>query len=385
MTISTSVLCPHIEQGSGIGWLTGLAVRPKAVKLFSPNAAQEVKHVDPDIKTVVRRYVADQGSYLREGEAGGERFVREIGNLAGVDILEGLNECTSFDDANAMRAANAFHVGFVRACQTRGVTPCVLNIAVGNPREDLVHLLSTCVERAIAVGGYVGYHSYGPRDLLSAEEFYANRGPLKLAALLRAAGVQAPIRWLYTEAGWDTLGGSQASGPWRDLQRRGYLTMDQARAQMQAYEARVRALGVEMAFQYTFWGTSEWRDYEYTTSADWMNWFAEHWRANVFQPPPPPPPPPAPTVLYITAPTYANLRSAPSMDASTDIGDLYRGTPVEVVERAGEWYHVRVQAVAPVSRRVVVFGWVHQSVVSASPPSLLTLGLVHDFEDEEHD
>lgn len=95
--VSMFPLVPHIQQGSGLGWLQSCPVLPKAVKVFNPTQAQEVKSVSPAIMTVVRRYVDNQGSYMAEGRAGGHRFVDEIADLSGVDVLEGLNEPTGND------------------------------------------------------------------------------------------------------------------------------------------------------------------------------------------------------------------------------------------------------------------------------------------------
>lgn len=294
MTLSTSPLCPHIEQGSGADWLRALPVRPKAVKVFSSGACRDVKSVDPRIVTVKRRWVPNQDAYLYQGAEGGRRFVREQGDLEGVDILEGLNECVPVGDPDAIRRANDFHLGFVEECVRRGVKPCILNIAVGNPEvvrdgqpwDGEVRLLVSCVQAALDAGGYVGYHGYGPRDLLTDSDWLAFRDVLRLGPLLNQSGVVGVIHWLHTEAGYDHIGGDDNSGAWKYLMRRGLATKRQIQEGYERYAYRCWELGIEMAFIYTFWGTAMWADYEHTDDTEMMRWYAQHLEQYAAMPPP---------------------------------------------------------------------------------------------------
>lgn len=361
MTISQSPLAPHVECGAADGWLRSLAVRPKAVKVFGPGPARDVKAVDSRIVTVLRRYVADQDSYLREGAAGGRRFVAEQRDLDGVDIFEGLNECTGWGDPAVLAQASAFHLGFVEACAARGVVPCVLNIAVGNPDPALVHLLAPCVQAAGAAGGYVGYHGYGPARILDAAEYYALRGPRMLEPALRAAGVTAPIRWLYTEAGFDVIGSHPGpSGAWRSLITRGFLTIEQVQAQYDEYAKAVQAAGIAHAFLFTFWGSGAWQAYDHAADPRMLAWYARHLETFAA---PAPTPAPAPAAypyrarVLTSATPHVHLRISPAATAA-EIGELHPGTLVVVTGPAGEWAPVTAAAEQAGGGCVVARGYV---------------------------
>jgi len=351
---------PHIQQGSGADWIRSLPVHPRAVKVFAASAAREIKAIDPAITTIVRRWVPDQEQYLRQGAQGGVRFVQEQDSLDGVDILEGLNECTSFDDQAAVIRANDFHLGFVSECVRRKVAPCVLNIAVGNPREDLVADLVGCVQAAGDAGGYVGYHGYGGFPLGHAEEWFAHRGPLKLEPLLRQAGLSSPIRWLYTEAGFDVISDrSLPSGSWRQLIADGHASLDEICAGYALYAERLRQLGVEVACIFTFWGSHEWHKYEHTAVPEMLAWFARHWQENA-GPPPTPPPPQGQRIVYAQpGPAYSfiNVRRRPDLAPSADMGDIPRGQALIVEGERGDFYKISA--------------WVAKSVVADAPPLVL--------------
>jgi len=361
--ISTSPLCPHIEQGSGANWLRALPVKPKAVKVFSTGACREVKAIDPAITTIMRRYVPDQDAYLNQGVEGGRRFVREMADLAGVDILEGLNECVPSGDPLAIARANAFHLGFVEECVRRGVAPCILNIATGNPEvvrngqswDGEVRLLAPCVQAAVDAGGFLGYHGYGPARLLYAEDFHSFRDVLRITPLLRQVGVSGRIRWLHTEAGFDSVNEpAMPSGAWRSLVRAGHLTLPQVFDEYDRYARRCKELGVDIACLYTFHGTAQWQNYEHTDVAEMMDWLKQHWSST---PPPPPQPPPPPRVVY-AAPgsgyTFINVRRAPDLSSASDMGDIPRGEAIFVEGEVGNFYKITA--------------YVAKSVTSTTPP-----------------
>lgn len=397
---SLSPLAPHIQQGSGDNWLASLPYLPKAVKVFSTSEARLLKsRFGAQLKTVVRRYVENQSAYLVQGEAGGERWVNEIPDLSGVDILEGTNEATGFDDETSMRQNDAFHRGFIRACEARGVRGAILNIAVGNPREDMVRFLAPCVQAAGLGGHYTAYHGYGPaiiRDIRgeqtgtaryhgysveqvqAADEFLVSRGPLKLEPLLRAAGVTAPIRWLYTESMMDGCNTPIVNGAYRALL--GRLLPDGTRIdiahivrQHELYAKRLTEIGVSLAFLFTFWGTPEWFEFEYTTVSEMMEWYKNHLAAFVLpNPPPPPPPPPSPSpMLYVRrdATPYVNIRSDTRIAPETDMGDLYPGTPIEKLSESSDWVYGRVkfQTSTPPPWKAEFKGFVLKQYLTTTP------------------
>lgn len=344
--ISISPLCPHIEQGSGADWLRSLPVRPKAVKVFSSGAARDVKAIDPAITIVLRRWVPDQDSYLHQGADGGRRFVREIPDLQGVDILEGLNECVPSGDPLTVARANVFHLGFAEECAKRGVKPCVLNVAVGNPEvvhdgrpwDGEVRLLVDSVQAAVDAGGFVGYHGYGPARLLYAEDFYAFRDVLRIEPLLRQAGVRGRVRWLHTEAGFDRVSGTSVpSAGWRRLVRDGHLTVQGVCDEYADYARRCRELGVEMAFLFTFWGSPAWRDYEHSDVPEIMNWFQRHWEENTGG---------TMTNRYRVMPTQGlRVRYTPELLGASNIaGTLPGGSIVSVLEVRGDWAKLALAA-----------------------------------------
>lgn len=374
--ISTSPLCPHIEQGSGADWLRALPVYPKAVKVFSSGACRDIKAIDPGIITIKRRFVPNQDAYLSEGAEGGRRFVREQDDLEGVDILEGLNECVPLGDAEAIRRANAFHLGFVEECTRRGVRPCILNIATGNPEvvregqpwDGEVRLLVESIQAAVDAGGYVGYHGYGPVRLLHAEDWHSFRNVLRIEPLLVGSGLRGRVRWLHTEAGFDGVNEpAMPSGGWRWLVREGHITLEGVMAEYAAYARRCAELGIEIACVYTFWGTEQWRFYEHTDVPEMMAWFGQHWAEGVSvqpqpqpqpQPEPQPPPPSERQVVY-AAPgpgyTFINVRRSPDLSEASDMGDIPRGQAILVEVEEGDFYKI----VAYVAKRVT----------SPTPPS----------------
>jgi murein DD-endopeptidase MepM/ murein hydrolase activator NlpD len=385
--LSNSPLVPHIEEGSGADWLRSLAVRPKAVKVFSSGACRDVKGIDPAITTIKRRYVTPDDPYLDEGALGGKRFVEEQDDLSGVDILEGLNECVPGSDTQAIKRANDFHVGFVEACRACGVTPCILNIAVGNPDLGELRHLVPSVQAVVDAGGYVGYHGYGPIRLLHAEEWFAHRSILKIEPLLRELGVTGAIRWLYTEAGFDAISDqSIPSGGWRAMVSKGHLTIESAQQQYAAYAQRCRELNIDIACVFTFWGSEEWRKYEHADLPEMLAWFAQHWAENVGvapqpqpqpqpqpepqpepQPQPQPEPPgPAQKVVYAKpGPTYTfiNVRRSPDTSEESDMGDIPRGQAIIVEGEEGAFYKIvayvakSVTAAEPLSVRQPLFSY----------------------------
>lgn len=335
MTISTSPLCTHIQvQGPGWDtWLDSLAVKPKAIKppLGSLDAAVRARRIAPEALIDIRRYVSDQGAYLRDGYAGGQRWcadLPDLGVIGGTVVAESLNEATGYglrmqlealaaaadgrsveiiqpDDPGTLELNNAFSLGFIAAVMARWggrVKPCILNIACGNPDPALMYILKPCVQACVNVGGYVGYHGYGPATLLNGEEWLANRGPLTLEPALRRAGVTGTIRWLYTECGWDDVASPLPSGPWKTLIHSGALTVPGAQQQLEAFVARLTELGVEAAFLWNFWAQAQGDPYDFAQgeySDQMKTWFAGHLAAHVGQPPPPPPPPPPPALLTL--------------------------------------------------------------------------------------
>lgn len=386
--LSSSALCPHIEVFTPEiqAWFEDLEVWPGAVLVFEPGVAAWFRARAPEIVTIYRRPVADQGPYLAEGEAGGARWVAECADLSAVKYLIGVNESIGNDRARrrAIRAGkcaaptaaeiqtslqqtNAFYVGFARACAARGVLPLGPNSSVGMPDDTLVPVLRPCATEILARGGALAVHSYGPWMLDFDQEWLLHRGPMRWPARL---GIPAgDIGWIYTEAGWDDVDCAMPSGPWRSLVRQGLLTHQSMGDQLAQYAAGCRALGVRYAALFTVGGTNEWKDYDFAREPALLDWLAGHWRANVGvpvpPPEPPPPPPPDPDVMYVTARPYANIRYHPRIAAETDIGDVWPGAPVRVIERTGDWYRVEISGQAG-GAALRVQGWMHRSVLGSA-------------------
>ncbi len=348
--ISTSPLCPHIEQGSGLDWLASLSVRPKAVKTFSSGACRDVKSIDPAIITIKRRWVQDQEAYLREGARGGRRFVDEQGDLGGVDILEGLNEYVPGGDIEAQYRAKAWTWGFIDACAERGVKPCIFNLAVGNPEPEEIDRFASLITYCLDRDGYVGYHGYGPSFILYDQEWLAFRDVLTFTPRLESLGVRC-VRWIHTEAGYDRCNTPIPSGAWRDLVNRGVMSVGEVQQGYSRYAQRCRDFGVEIACIYTFWGTEQWRLYEHADSPEMLSWFAGHWEE--WSSPPPQPPPQA-TRARVVGTGGAGLRvragagtNQPILGVLPEDGvwlspvervnDSWARLPLTEVEAAGVW------------------------------------------------
>jgi len=338
MTVSTSPLCLHIEEyGAVEDWLRSLQVLPVSVLAFDAGVCRAVKSLDPGIVTFYRRYIPDQGSYMREGAAGGARFVAECGDLSGVDYLTGLNESTG-DDALSIEQTCDFFVGFAQACAGRGVRPAGPNVAVGNPPDEYTHLLQPAVDAILAANGLVTYHSYGPRTLHTSYEWLLHRAPDRWPLF----GVTVPAYcWAYTEAGWDDVGdpGGEPSGPWRELVRRGLLTPQSMCAQLDTYAETCAMRGVRYVHLFTFGGSEDWRDYDFMAAPDVRQWLAAHWAEHT-APPPPPPPPVVSSHVRVTA-LAANLRTEPRIDPANITGRAVSGSILPVEAHEGEWYRIR--------------------------------------------
>lgn len=384
-TLSSSVICPHIEEFRPEieRWFESLDVWPAAVLVFNTGVAAWFKARAPEIVTMYRRPIADQGPYLAEGEAGGARFVAECSDLGAVKYLLGVNESIGNDrpTRKAIRAGkraalsaeelqssviatNAFYVGFARACLSRGVLPLGPNSSVGMPPDDMVPDLKPCATEILGRDGLLATHSYGPLRLEFDHEWLLHRGPLRWPALL---GIPASsIGWVYTEAGWDDVDSSMPSGPWRDLVRGGLLTLADMGTQLTQYAVECRALGVRYAMLFTVGGTDEWRAYDFAREPALLDWLAGHWRSNTAIVPPVVPPA-DPDIMYVTAHPYANVRYSPRVAAETDIGDVYPGVPVRVLRRLSEWYYVQLDSQAG-GARVTVRGYMHISVLGTTNP-----------------
>lgn len=382
--LSSSVICPHIEVFTPEleQWFDSLDVWPAGVLVFNPGVAAWFKARAPEIVTMYRRPVADQGPYLDQGEAGGARFVAECNDLSSVTFLLGVNEPMGGDRATrkAIRAGkraapsmaeqlgsvmrtNAFYVGFARACASRGIRPMGPNGSVGGPDDSLVTQLQPCVTEIRLARGLVTYHSYGPAQLIYSQEWLLHRAPLRWAS--RLVGVPG---WAYTEAGWDDVGTEpqMRSGPWRQLVRDGYLTLSGMGDQLSQYALDCRGLGVQYATLFTVGGTDEWHEYDFAREPVLLDWLQGHWRSNTAYVPPVVPPP-DPDVMYVTARPYANIRSSPRIAADTDIGDVYPGARVKVLRRAGEWRQVQVDGLVGAAG-IRIIGWMHESVLGNQAP-----------------
>jgi hypothetical protein len=348
MTTSTSPIGIHGENFTPKleNWLRSLVVRPGSFLGFDSGVCRAVKVIDPGIVTFYRRYVADQGAYMRQGAAGGERFVSECPDLNGVDYFTGLNESTS-DDPQSIVQTSDFYIGFAAACQARGVYPAGPNTSVGGPPDAHVHLLAPGVDAILAAGGLVTGHGYGPRHLHTAAEWLLHRAPMRWPQW----GVSVPFgRIAYTECGHDDVGtvNGDPSGPWRELVRRGLLTIEGEQAELAALAASCASLGVRHALLFAFAGGETWRDYDYLESPPMRDWLAGHWATHIGPPEPPPPPPPPAWPRRVQVWPGANYGAAwlrNSRDMQDRMVTLPRGQVVTATERVDGW--LRVEAWIP--------------------------------------
>lgn len=340
MAISESPLIPHIERLTpGVQeWLENLNTWPAGILSFEVGVCQWVKRTQPEVTTFYRRVIPDeqQGSYLSEGEVGGRRFVREVPDLFGVDYFIGVNEPTG-EEPVSVQQANAFYVGFAQECRARGVRPLGPNIATGNPDDSTVAILAPCVQAILNAGGLVTYHSYGPANLWTDDEYLIRRAVEHWRPRLVAAGVSGPIPLAYTEAGWDDVG-PQPSGPWRDLVRDGHLTIPGMKQQLGDYAAQCHIDFVRYAALFTFGASARWARYDYMVSSELRDWLAWHWAA--FAPPEPPGPGFPRSVLVTPGPKFASayLRRSPVLEDS--FTTVRRDERIVIEGEVDEFYRV---------------------------------------------
>lgn len=381
-TMPTKSLYPlhlHIQRGSAYSDLQAMSAQGKVpawAKLFAAIHCREVKEATQGVtKTILRiQELSEQGEWLDNGEAGGRAFVqackaRSGGDWVHVDALEFVNEQGGHDPVR-LAQINTASLGFVAECAREGKSPLVGGFSVGEPSPGQMVIVLPCIRAALAVNGYYSEHDYGPRALFDQSHLYVECWRAHVAELA-ANGLIVPTgRILITEFGHDWLSsyrdaqGNNTSGAYRALG----ISLAQLQSEYSEYARRAWLAGLGGVFLYNCWGFEDQMDYELmelnNNMREWYKTQVATWVAPI----PPPPPPPLPDVLYISAPTFANLRSAPRIEPATDIGDIYRGASVAIIERAGEWYKVRVVGATANGKRLEIVGWLHQSVVSPTNP-----------------
>lgn len=366
--ISESPLGMHLHRTNvALDYLRGLPVKPSIVKVLdAPGDVAAVKSVDPAIKVVLRYTAIDVESYLRQGQAGGRRFVAER-NWGGADFVAGPNEVHGFDDPAQLDRVVQFFIGFARECANCGFTGTLLSLAVGNPADWLFPRLVPLMEVAAETRSWIDYRIYGPSRPLYDRQHYAGRWFESILPALRSAGFQGDVPVMGGEAGYDTVyypegSGPIPDGPWRPLVGRGVISYQTMQDDLVALARYLDAHGCRYALLYDWWAWNNTDDTKYDFARDpaMMLWYRSHLQSYRRETPPAPPPPS--TTMRVAALPYANIRSAPRVEPATDIGDVYSGALVDVLGREGEWYHVRVTAAAG-SAPVIVVGWMHQSVL----------------------
>jgi len=184
-------------------------------------------------RLLVRHWTDDRDAdYLRDGRAGGARFVADMAS-AWARTPATAYELANEPDVNSnegLAALNAYTIGAIEEAERRGLKLCVLNIAEGNPHDndtgddEVVRWkwaqLAPAVERAIWGGHFVGLHSYwrpgieGPMGRYHA----LGRRAWDIGVLNRLGLDVTRLKVLINETGID---GGIADGPaqrgWRDL------------------------------------------------------------------------------------------------------------------------------------------------------------------------
>ena len=204
-------------------------------------------------RLLVRHWTDDRDAdYLRDGRAGGARFVADMAS-AWARTPATAYELANEPDVNSnegLAALNAYTIGAIEEAERRGLKLCVLNIAEGNPHDndtgddEVVRWkwaqLAPAVERAIWGGHFVGLHSYwrpgieGPMGRYHA----LGRRAWDIATLADLGVDVSRLRVLVNECGID---GGIADGPaqrgWRDLS-----TADAYRAELVEMERYARTI-----------------------------------------------------------------------------------------------------------------------------------------------
>jgi hypothetical protein len=142
----------------GAGW----------IKIVNPPTGRVLY---PDVPHVLVRFWTDDrdAAYIREGRAGGSRFVREMR-----DQWLSVPDATAWELANepdcnsneGLAQLNEYTIGALEQAAVYGLKLCVLNLPEGNPSGDEAAIrwkwqqLLPCIKRAVQGGHYIGLHAY---------------------------------------------------------------------------------------------------------------------------------------------------------------------------------------------------------------------------------
>lgn len=206
------------------GWDTyAVNAKPNLMKVFSCGDAVRAKAMQPNMLTIWRHHVGNDGGYL-EGDIkadalkvldmysaeikthGDNAWMTELDVLKYVDVLESINETyPSFNTDHLLRAID-FDMWFSEHLHNRygdAVSAGVFTAAVGNPFEGEFPLLLPLAEQAMQMGDYFGYHSYWSADeiysyLIPHWQWHAGRWQ-EMDRVFVDNGVY--VKWYFGEAG----------------------------------------------------------------------------------------------------------------------------------------------------------------------------------------
>ncbi len=224
-------------------WMTPLMGEWGAdwVKIVNPSAGTDPF---PGVNKLLRFWHDDvQLSYIREGRAGGVRWVRDFlprfrqfANWSGIRAFETANEppCNSPEDLKNLRE---YSLGAMEEANRQGIKLCLFNLPEGNPAADYgltgdaaraserwkLEQLAEATRMAAQGGHYIGLHAYwlppagiAPLDRwhgLGRVQWNVERWlemGVNLAqpnVLVNETGIDGNIASLYPRRGWRSLAG----------------------------------------------------------------------------------------------------------------------------------------------------------------------------------
>ena len=176
------------------GWLDYIKIaKPTVTKCFSCGDAIRAKQANPQMLSVWRKHVSDDGGWLVGDRLAKARQlvalyeaelyttctnfgISRAEALSWIDVIESLNETVPSNNADHIKAAVEFDVYFserVAAVYGGAVKAGIMNVAVGNPLESEVELLLPCARESHEGRAILGYHSYWSADATQSYLDYA--------------------------------------------------------------------------------------------------------------------------------------------------------------------------------------------------------------------
>ncbi|NLE60810.1 MAG: PEGA domain-containing protein [Planctomycetes bacterium] len=152
------------------GFSQTVRLNPKVVLLHDSALGHSagIRASLPDALIIGRLYIDPQtDQYLSDPEYYGALHADNCYSMAqqkpGISAWQGMNEQFNSNDLDRAKKVARFEKAFALRCHVHGLKACVMNIAVGNPGDESYMSLQE-VRDCLAVGDYVGYHSYGGID-----------------------------------------------------------------------------------------------------------------------------------------------------------------------------------------------------------------------------